>query len=256
VNGIEREQRLVFGEIAHEYDAFRPSYPDALFDTIIDYGGLHAGGRALEIGAGTGKATVGFLERGFRVHALEPSPEMAAVLRDKGVDVEETPFEAWTPPTGGFELAYAAQAWHWVQGDDRYERVAAALVPGGTAAFFWNEGREWTGALGEDNDAVYAELAPGLVGGADWQLDQVLDGFATCDAFEPPVKRTVTWGRAYTSEEWIQLLGTHSHHRMLVPAVRTELQRRVGEAIDRHGGHVEVVYDVACYLSRRISPKA
>ena len=29
-------------------------------------------------------------------------------------------------------------------GDDRYDRVAAALAPGGTVAFFWNKGREWT----------------------------------------------------------------------------------------------------------------
>ena len=252
MTGSEREQRLVFGEIAREYDAFRPSYPDALFDTIIDYGDLHAGDRALEIGAGTGKATIGFLARGLDVHALEPSPEMADVLRGYGVEAEATLFETWPPPADAFPLVYAAQAWHWVEGDDRYERVAAALRPGGTAAFFWNEGREWAGTLGTENDAVYAELAPGLVGGADWYLDQVLDGFAACDSFAAPVKRTVTWSRDYTRDEWTRLLGTHSHHRMLSPEVREELTRRVGEAIDRHGGRVEVIYDVECYLSRRV----
>jgi SAM-dependent methyltransferase len=252
VTGPDREQRLVFGEIAPDYDVFRPSYPDAVFDTIVEFGELCAGDRALEIGAGTGKATLGFLARGLDVHALEPSPEMAAILRTKGVDVEETLFETWAPPDDGFQLVYAAQAWHWVQGDDRYERVAAALRPGGTAAFFWNEGREWTGTLGAENDAVYAELAPGLVGGADWNLDQVLDGFAACEAFATPVKRTVTWRCEYTRDEWTRLLGTHSHHRLLDPEVREELTRRVGEAIDRHSGRVEAIYDVECYLSRRV----
>ncbi len=113
MTGREREQRLVCGEIAAEYDAFRPSYPDALFDAVIEFGDLQAGDRALEIGAGTGKATVGFLARGFAVQALEPSPEMAAVLRTKCVEVEPTLFEAWTPPAEGFNLVYAAQAWHW-----------------------------------------------------------------------------------------------------------------------------------------------
>ncbi len=75
----------MFGEIAQQYDAFRPSYPDALFDTIVEFGELHAGDRALEIGAGTGKATAGFRARGLDVHALEPSPEMAAILRATGV---------------------------------------------------------------------------------------------------------------------------------------------------------------------------
>jgi SAM-dependent methyltransferase len=252
VTGPDREQRLVFGEIAPDYDVFRPSYPDAVFDTIVEFGELCAGDRALEIGAGTGKATLGFLARGLDVHALEPSPEMAAILRTKGVDVEETLFETWAPPDDGFQLVYAAQAWHWVHGDDRYERVAAALRPGGTAAFFWNEGREWTGTLGAENDAVYAELAPGLVGGADWNLDQVLDGFAACEAFATPVKRTVTWRCEYTRDEWTRLLGTHSHHRLLDPEVREDLTRRVGEVIDRHSGRVEAIYDVECYLSRRV----
>ena len=94
MSASEREQRLVFGEIAEQYDEYRPSYPDALFDTIIEFGELHAGDRALEIGAGTGKATAGFATRGLRVHALEPSPAMAAILRANGVETEEILFES------------------------------------------------------------------------------------------------------------------------------------------------------------------
>ena len=51
------EQRLIFGEVAAQYDQARPSYPDALFDAVVDYGGLGPHDDALEIGAGTGKAT-------------------------------------------------------------------------------------------------------------------------------------------------------------------------------------------------------
>lgn len=249
----EREQRLVFGEVAEQYDAYRPSYPDELFDTIVEYGDLRAGDRALEIGAGTGKATAGFVARGLDVHALEPSPGMAAVLRSKGIAVEESLFESWNPvPAAGFRLVYAAQAWHWVHGDDRYDRVAAALQPGGTVAFFWNKGREWAGALGEDNVAQYELHAPHLKDGAQWQLDWVADGIAACALLEPPTKRVVTWTQTYTRLEWEQLLGTHSDHRILPDAQRTRLHSAVGDVIDRHGGRVEIVYDVEIYLSRRI----
>jgi len=80
----EREVRTVFGEVAEQYDAIRPSYPAALFDTVMMVGDLRAGDTAVEIGAGTGKATMPFLERGIEVHCLEPSPGMAALLRSKG----------------------------------------------------------------------------------------------------------------------------------------------------------------------------
>jgi len=253
MTGDEREQRLVFGEVAEQYDVARPSYPDAVFDTIIDFGALRRGDRALEIGAGTGKATMGFVARGLDVHALEPIPEMGALLRAKGVRVEQGLFESWVAPAQPFRLVYGAQSWHWVGGDDRYERAAAALEPGGTVAFFWNKGRAWGGALQADNDAAYAKFAPQLGGGSQqWSLDWVAEGLRACEAFEPPVRRTVTWNLSYTTAQWVRLLGTHSDHRILPEEQRALLHAEIGDVIDRHGGRVDVTYDVEIYLSRRV----
>jgi SAM-dependent methyltransferase len=246
------EQGLVFGEVADQYDRARPSYPDALFDSVISHGGLGPGDAALEVGAGTGKATRGFLARGLRVHALEPSPGMAAVLRGHGVEVEESTFEVWPLRAGAFRVVYAAQAWHWVQSDDRYEKAAAALAAGGTLALFWNRGREWDGPLGTDNDAAYDEHAPNLTGGAHWRLDRHLDELAAVPAFEGVTKRVITWEQRYSTDEWVTLLGTHSDHRILPEEQRTRLHAAVGDVIDRHGGSVDVTYDTLLYLATRV----
>ena len=53
----ERPRRLVFGEVAELYDSVRPSYPDALVDDVLAFAGAGPGDPALEVGAGTGKAT-------------------------------------------------------------------------------------------------------------------------------------------------------------------------------------------------------
>ena len=190
VSDTEREQRLVFGEVAEQYDACRPSYPDALFDTIIEFGGLQRGDRALEIGAGTGKATTGFVARGLDVHALEPSPEMAAVLRTKGVEVEETLFESWAPPAERVParvrragVALGAAATTATSGSRPRSRRAAPSRSSGTRAASGPD------ALGADNDAAYARASrPSCVGGRHWDLDWVSDGIAACAAFEPPVR--------------------------------------------------------------------
>jgi SAM-dependent methyltransferase len=248
-----REQALVFGEVADQYEAARPSYPDRLFDTVIEYGGLRAGDAALEIGAGTGKATTGFAERGLAVHALEPSAEMARVLAGKGVPVEVTSFEAWPCRPRAFRLVFAAQAWHWVYGEDRYDKAAEALEPGGTIALFWNSGRSHPEPFKTDNDAVYQRLAPELTDaiGDKWQPELLVGDSAACGAFEPMVERKVTWRTSYTSAEWIHLLATHSGHRMLPEAVRTRLHAEIGAAIDAHGGLLPVVYDTLIYLATR-----
>jgi SAM-dependent methyltransferase len=249
-----REQALVFGEIAEQYDACRPTYPDALFDAIVEYGALHAGDAALEIGAGTGKATTGFIERGLAVHAIEPSPEMAHVLGAKGVPVEVTTFGEWPLRPAAFRLIYAAQSWHWVQNADRYEKAAAALEPGGTLALFWNVGRPHPEPFRTDNDAVYARLAPHLTSSVRERAasDQLVSDAATGGPFEPLVERTFTWETAYSSAEWMRLLQTHSDHRMLPVDVRRELHAEVGACIDAHGGSLAVIYDARLYLARRV----
>ena len=249
----DRAQSLVFGEVAEQYDAARPSYPDAVFDTVMEYGALRPSDAALEIGAGTGKATKGFVDRGLVVHALEPSAGMANVLRAKGVEVEEASFEEWPIRTGAFRLVFAAQAWHWVSGTDRFEKVAATLEPGGTLALFWNIGREHPEPFKTDNDAVYTRLAPSLTDaiGQRWKPEVLLGDASACGKFEPVAAHTVTWERSYTRTEWTRLLGTHSDHRMLSEDVRAQLHAEIGAAIDDHGGTLEVTYDVQLYLLTR-----
>lgn len=246
-----RERRVVFGEVAELYDEMRPSYPKEIFDIVMSYGSLSAGDDALEIGAGTGKATADVLARGLCVHALEPSPGMAALLRGKGVDVEETTFETFEPDRA-YSLVYAAQSWHWVGGDDRYERVARCLSRGGTVALFWNIGRPHPEPFKTDNDAVYERLWPDNETDAVWTGKALIGDWAKCDKFAPLETHVVTWETEYTTEEWIRFLGTHSNHRMLPDDLRKQVHDGVAAAIDKHGGVVPVVYDTYLYLTRRL----
>jgi SAM-dependent methyltransferase len=247
----ERERRLVFGEVAENYDAVRPAYPDELFDVVMAYGGLRAGEPALEIGAGTGRATKPFTERGLRVHALEPSPGMAKILRRKGFDPDVRTFEEYEG-TNDFALAFAAQAWHWVHSDDRYEKLARVVRPGGMIALMWNTQRPHPEPIKTDNDAVYARLWPDP--DADWKpVWKQGDTRAEIEAsgafvdIETPV---VTWDAEYRADDWIRMLQTASDHRMLPDDVRRELHEGVHAAIMKHGGVLPVTYDTELYLAR------
>src|SRR5712692_3838624 len=99
VSREEREERFIFGEVAGLYDQARPGYPEALVDDVLAYVG-QVSPRVLEVGAGTGKATVAFAARGLQILAIEPAPEMAAMASRNceafpGVTVEVTTFEEW-----------------------------------------------------------------------------------------------------------------------------------------------------------------
>ena len=94
-----------------------------MIDHCVQYGGLGGSGRLLEIGAGTGKATQAFVDRGFDITAIEPDPEMMAIARrtlDPYVEqlsfIESSFGEAVTSGQveGPFDGVYAAMAWRWL----------------------------------------------------------------------------------------------------------------------------------------------
>ena len=66
--------------IANIYDEIRPSYPMELIEDIVSLTGINHRSHLLEVGAGTGKATLIFAEKKFKVIAIEPCEDMAKVL--------------------------------------------------------------------------------------------------------------------------------------------------------------------------------
>jgi SAM-dependent methyltransferase len=217
---MERQRGLVFGEVAHDYDRVRPGYPAELFDDALAYAGLEPGGPVLDIGAGTGLATIPLAERGATVTALEPDPAMASVLRAKITDVvvEVASLEGFEPAMNHFGLVTAGQSWHWTDPGTRHEKVAALLRPGGALALFWN--RDWLAdpALVEAVLAVHREVAPRLdpTSGPVAERDcPELPDLAAHPAFTDLERRRYHWTRRLDRPDALRLLSTHSEYRLL-----------------------------------------
>src|ERR687889_1666147 len=73
--------RTTFDEAASLYDEVRPGYPEELFDDVVSLSGIPPAGRILEIGCGTGQATVPFARRGYRILCIELGENLATVTR-------------------------------------------------------------------------------------------------------------------------------------------------------------------------------
>ena len=139
----DRQQlRRTFESAARLYQQARPEYPAELFTELIRLAGLLPGDRLLEIGCATGKATAPLARRGFQITCVEIGPELAGLARQNlsgfaGVDVIQADFETWpAPPAFGFDLVYAATAWHWIDPAVRYRRAWDLLRAGGHLAFW------------------------------------------------------------------------------------------------------------------------
>jgi SAM-dependent methyltransferase len=253
----------VFGEVADLYDRYRPSYPDVVFDRMLEFGQLHPGDRGLEVGAGTGRATRPLALRGLAVTALEPSSAMAGLARRNTADmasvrVEEASFEDWPLPPEPFALVVSAQAWHWVRPEVAYGKARDALEPGGTLALVWNTATGEASCSGRgaeletEIEKVYRREAPGLAQGVPGEREP--DRHHEIEAsgsFVDVVREDYPWSTTYTSEEYLGLLRTQSDHRLLDPPPLERLLSGIEVVLAGNGGEIEQRYVAKLYLARR-----
>ena len=129
-----------FNEVAETYDN-KPDYPEELIKIIINKVNLTAGSKLLEIGSGTGRATVQFVDFGFEIVCIEPGIEMIAKaklkLKDKNIEFIHSSFEGYPAPPEYFDAIISAQAFHWVSQPLGYEKCSKTLKKGGYLAPFW-----------------------------------------------------------------------------------------------------------------------
>lgn len=259
-----RERRLVFGEVAELYDRHRPTYPPALIDDLCAEAGLDGSRAVLEVGAGTGKATTLFAERGIPVVAVEPSAEMAAVARRGvgargGVTIEESDYEAWDPQGRRFPLLFSAQAWHWVRPEVGLPKAREVLLPGGLLAPFWNRVAWEHAGIREALAEVYARAAPelshdGPMHPADVTADVSDDWepeIAAADALTGAEVRYYDWTQQYSAEQYAGLLATTSDVRLLDDVRRGPFLAAITEAIAAHGAPVSIPMRTRLCLARR-----
>jgi SAM-dependent methyltransferase len=235
-----------FDEVPDLYHRVRPTYPEELFSDLVAITGIGEGSAALEVGCGTGQATVPLAALGCAVTAVELGDGMAALARRRlanvsNVEVETSSFEAWDDRGRRFDGLVAASSWHWVDPSIGWRRGHDVLRPGGWMALLGNVVVRRPG-----EPEVYAEtadlherFAPGNPAWGDPPLEDEVrsteEGWGLVSdpggLFGPTVVRwypTVQW---FDGEGFTDLLRSTSLYRGLDPDVREPLLDAIAERI-------------------------
>ncbi len=255
-DGDRMRLAATFDAAAALYGRARPDYPPALFDTLAAAADLTPGDALLEVGCGTGKATLPLAQRGFHLLCVEPGPALAAAarvnLKDFPVQVVETRFEEWKcPDTFRFRLVFSATAWHWVDPAKRYQLAWEALAPSGHLAF-WSAGHVFPDggdSFFREIQDVYEEIGEDRPLGG-WpkpgELPDSQDEILATGLFEPVLTKHFSWTVRYTADQYVELLETFSSHiamedekrRKLYRAMRHLISQRADPRVSRGWGAV------------------
>jgi SAM-dependent methyltransferase/GNAT superfamily N-acetyltransferase len=243
------------------YEAIRPGYPDELFDVLAARCGLVRGARVVEIGPGTGQATLSMLARGVSIVAVEPGPAMAARLRERTAglpcEVVQSDFESSTL-TGPFDLAVAATSFHWVDAAKGIDKLAALIPPGQWIALWWNVFRD-SGPHDEEFQALLRPITERFqteerMGATTFGLDHParrLD-IEAGQRFELVDSPSFEWWITYDAPSMRALFATFSDWSTLPEPDRGRALDGVASIVEDHfGGSIARRYLTQAYLARR-----
>jgi len=199
-------------------------------------------GRVLEVGAGTGRATLPLVRNGAKIEVVEPSKDMLRILAGRlqsealsdHCDLRQATFED-VESARVYDVIIAAQSFHWADPATRWPRLASLLRTDGRAYLFWNG---WHLApQAHDVDAVltlYGDCGHGLQPDLEDHRSDVSWAESEIQA-EPALglvdARTYEWPWRLPVGDYLALLNTTSQYAVAAAGVREPLLKALRELL-------------------------
>lgn len=173
-----------FSNRVTDYIRYRPHYPDAVAQYVLEQKIIPAGAAIADIGSGTGFSAELFLKHGCPVVGVEPNREMREagetyLATYPGFSSVNGTAENTTLADHSVDAVLAGQAFHWFDREQFRTECRRILKPGGNVLLLWNDRQTDT----SDFLKAYEDLL--LMFGTDYktinhknvQQDEVFDAF-------------------------------------------------------------------------------
>ena len=255
-----------FDTVVSNYDKMRPGYAPELFQKIFEYVSVGENSRVVEVGSGSGQATLPVLKTGCELIAAEYGENFSKLLLDKFKEypkfsVKTGKFEEIDFPSESFDLVFSATAFHWVPEEIGYKKVFDMLRPGGAFARFANRPRNCQNdpELGSETQVLYDEYynAQNKIksGTKKWFSEEDAKAISLIPekyGFTDIQYHLFYRERVFTANEYTQLLGTYSDHIAIEESIRKVFFSKIEDAINRHGGTITISDTMDLELARKI----
>lgn len=262
--GVDDDIRLrdVFDVQARNYNKVRPTYPEALFEGLLSKAQLADNAYILEIGPGTGQATLPFARRGYKITAIELGEQLTKVAREelvdyKNVEILTGAFEDTEFPEQAFDLIYSATAFHWIEHKVRYSKPHRLLKSNGHLAIIATNhvSDEQGDNFFRASQPIYDKYTPKFDPDFNLPLTKDIKPIGDLDTklFKLVYFECFPLVVEYSAEQFAKLLGTYSFHLALPEQTREAFLGAIEQLInDEFGGKVVKHYAMSLTLAQKI----
>jgi SAM-dependent methyltransferase len=242
MTAAEREARRSFDNAAEIYNEIRPGYPADMFRDLFRL--LPEEPDLLEVGPGTGQATVDLLRSGATVTAIEIGPHLARkltqVVESDHLQVTVADFETVQLPLHNYDAVFAATAYHWISPGAQLDRPAQLLRRNGLLAVV--DLNQVTSP--DDNgffaaaQVIYERYGEGHTGPPAPSREDVVPPILTAlrgdGRFRGVELRRYDWNQTYSAEEYRKLMLSYSGTQMMEPDARRGLVDDMAAFVNEH----------------------
>jgi len=250
-----------------EIDPYLPIYPDALFDLLSRELSLPERPQVVDIGAGTGRASLAMTRLGWHVAAVDLDGPALEVLRARAAaeGVEVATVHATAEETGleqaSVDLVTAAHAFHWFNKRAALAEMARITRPGGGVALFWNvRDRERSPFVADYNSILDRHgVAKRLYLEAERASGRATrEALAGAEGLDSPRLHRVWHEMAMRSDEFIELCFAPGFVRAFSSERQDAFRTDITELLADHGvggeAPLTIPYRIDCWIATRSTP--
>jgi len=221
-----------------------------MYEDIKNHCGIDSESRLLEIGAGSGIATVELAQLGCHIVAIEPGAQLATIAREQTDRFDKVRIHVSTledfHTNDKFDCILAFTAFHWLSEGDRFDRIARLLNRTGSLVLVWNSFFQNDMPVFTDVNRVFQELIPDIYpetasvtdvnNGVLSKLNRREQEVVSSELFIPVYLRKYLTTYNYDDVTYTNLLNTYPKIISIDENRRTEFLGRIAEVVRQHGG--------------------
>lgn len=255
--------RTTFNNQARLYHEARPEYPEEIFDALVSETHLSTNAQLLEIGPGTGQATLPMAERGYDITAIELGEQLATVAKDElkynqNVEIITGAFEEIELSEESFDLVYSATAFHWIDPAVKFNKSHKLLKQDGHLAIIrtCHIITVDTQIFFEATQSIYKKYTDIAEKAAKSRVLDIVDikpDILDEELFRPVFFKVFPMQIVYSTEKYIKLLNTFSETIAMQEEERSSFLNEMDELIENEfNGNITEQYGIPLTIGKKL----